>query len=69
MLILFILTPSRCCIMLPAWPVQWAFGLLSKRHGHAFPIRTDVLASMAFVVARLASGFTEQVGGKGLCRM
>lgn len=26
-------------------PLQWAFGLLAKRHGPDFPLRTDVLVS------------------------
>ncbi|PRW32584.1 Solute carrier family 35 member G1 [Chlorella sorokiniana] len=38
----------------------WAWGLLAKRHSAVFPLRTDVLTGMAFVVARLSSSFAVQ---------
>ena len=38
-----------------------AFGQLRKKHGEAFPVRSDVLASLQFVVARIVPSFAVQV--------
>ncbi|KAL4421371.1 hypothetical protein ABPG75_010662 [Micractinium tetrahymenae] len=40
--------------------ILWAFGQLRKKHGEGFPVRPDVLASLQFVVCRIAPSFAVQ---------
>lgn len=43
--VLQVTAPSRPIYHHRPAPLQWAFGLLAKRHGPDFPLRTDVLVS------------------------
>ncbi|GAB4822231.1 hypothetical protein N2152v2_009277 [Parachlorella kessleri] len=40
----------------------WALGMLKKKHGDAFVIRTDVLSALSFLCQRMMPSFQVQIG-------